>query len=148
MTFKNYNQLNELFDKPYKYETTPFGYQFFVNDDHYEIVVKPRIYSFGPGMNIRGKEISFTKNGNDRMDTAEDPFRVFATVIDAFKNENLSDTEYITFTAYRKEKSRVKLYNKMVKVFTKKLKWDSYKIAEEGSNMSYTIYKYDYSDVA
>ncbi len=144
MNFKNY--INELFDNPYHYKKVDASfYQFFVGEDHYEVeLFRKEYFSHEAGKTLEGIEISFQKNGYYDVDKSLEPFRVFATVIDMAKKEKASEKDFIEFGAQKVEKSKVKLYNKMAKVFVKKLNWETYTTKKNADSVTYVLFKKKY----
>ena len=151
MKFKEYIDLNELFDKPYSYEEidpareykvvldTPSG-----KKDVYEITFELRVFEVD-GNEILGLEINFFKNGSqtiNKSSSREVPFRIFATIIEILRKEiSLSKIDFIMFNGSKKEPSRIKLYKSMVKYMKKQLKWEDIIIKDEGPEISFIISK-------
>jgi hypothetical protein len=150
MKFKQYNQLNEAFDKPYKYKQTSktsiqAKYQFFEDnsDDEFEVTITEFDKYLDKTWQY-GFVIVFNKNNSAKISTSNSPFRVFATIVDITKNEiknSKKDIVFIEFSAAEGEKSRIKLYRRMAESFRKKLKWDIVIEENESGDIFFTIYK-------
>jgi len=120
MKFKLFN---ESLDKPYKLELQSKGaisqYGFLTSDEVHYLV------SFNSGEEIiHGKMYNHTlmsfedEQGSMNITAAGNAFRVFATVLSAFKKESkrIKKSDYISFGADASEPSRIKLYRRLVKM--------------------------------
>ena len=119
-----FREIFESFDKPYKWKngTSTKDYkdfEFTAESGEYFVIFVMR----GEGDNSY-TAVSF-ENDDEKMDITDDgdAFRIFATVFDillANKKEIVSHG-YLKFSAPVNEPSRVKLYDRMTKVFAKKM---------------------------
>jgi membrane-associated HD superfamily phosphohydrolase len=155
MKFKEYNKfnglndLNELFDKPYKHTQTSqkniqTRYEFFEDDskDVFEVIIT-KMDKYLDQTWKDGIVVVFQKNNSAEMSISNSPSQVFATVIDIVKNtlKDTPDIVFIEFSAENDERSRISLYKRMAETFRKKLKWSHVTKEQESSDVFFTIYK-------
>ncbi len=140
MNFKDYIT-NEAFDKPYELtKVSAKKYTFEVNDDNYSVVFLPKEMRTSKD-DLKGVEVAFYKNDSSDQSKSENPFRVFATVLEAAKLFNVKQYDYVEFSSNIVEKNRVSLYDKFEKYTKKKLNWKYSQSYVDGPVKWYIIYK-------
>ncbi len=123
LTFKNY-RTNEAFDKPYEWWAD------LITKNHLEYAFETHkkekyyvIFILNDGENPN-TTVSFTdEDGGYKMTDSGDAFRIFATVMEILysQKEQLLSQGSIKFTAKNDEPSRIRLYDRMVKKYAKKI---------------------------
>lgn len=127
--------LKELFDNPLEYKlintTNEHGiptdnYQFVINDKKYNVQIykiddfrQAGVNSSKSGIGIDFQNLSVNMNDNEGITDTGDEIKVFSTVLDIIKIAiSKHKPELIAFGAH--EKSRQKLYNRMISVMKSK----------------------------
>jgi len=126
---KTYQQLiSELFDKPLKYKYTG-------NEDEAEYEFKTSsgnwyVVNFVPRKDGRIEIMFADDDDSTEITNAGSPIEVFSTVIAIIKDYiDAEEPESMVIESLAKEKSRVKLYRRLIKEFTKK--YPMYKATEK-----------------
>jgi hypothetical protein len=129
-------ELFEAFDKPYKWKLinknhnlTEFSFE--TGTEKYFVMLVRY-----PGGKKNITDVTFeTSLGSVRIGNQGNAFRVFATIFDILLSEKDNIVSYgnMKFSADASEKSRVKLYDAMVKRFSKKM---GYSHVDRDSNPS------------
>lgn len=126
---KTYQQLiSELFDKPLKYTYTG-------NEDEAEYEFKTssgKYYQVGfiPRKDDKIEIMFADDDDSTEITNAGNAIEVFSTVIAIIKNYiDAEEPESMIIEALAKEKSRVKLYRRLLKEFSKK--YPDYKVTEK-----------------
>ena len=136
-------RLNEIFDKalPWEWDKNPSDTNmvafFQVDDAEYNVEFDSSMegqwgFDFGRSESNNSPVSEITGTGNQ--------YAVFATVVDIVKEFiSQNDPNHIVFSADRNEPSRIKLYNRMLKMFPKD-KYDV-KITNEADSAYYDVTK-------
>jgi len=126
---KTYQQLiSELFDKPLKYKYTG-------NEDEAEYEFKTSsgnwyVVNFVPRKDGRIEIMFADDDDSTEITNAGSPIEVFSTVIAIIKDFiDAEEPESMVIESLAKEKSRVKLYRRLIKEFTRK--YSEYKATEK-----------------
>ena len=127
----------EAFDNPYKFKKA-YDDEY---DTDYHFEVGDIKYSISLARYDNKTTLSFSANGRDEMTDADNPFRIFATVLEVIKKEKKRILKYGEFenSAYLKDKSRVTLYTVMNKKLKKLLGYDKLKIEKDAGYATYTF---------
>ncbi len=143
MTFKEEldPNLSEAFDNPYELTRDSYNnFSFDVDGDHYTVMFKGKTMRTSRA-NLLGVEVIFDKNGSTDISKSQSPFRVFATVIEAMAQYNVSNFDYIEFSGDVKDKSRQKLYQKLRIKLQKELGWKYSEEDNQGKDIYQIIFK-------
>ena len=146
MRISRFKSYNEAFDKPYKWKlqqskrtVTSYSFQDDAGDVfevHFHSIDDRR---FADGERAHGVNLSFQKGGSWEQSEGGTPFRVLATVYAIVKDYEMQGEDFLEIGMEKAEKSRVKLYNVMMKKLQKELKMPFWSIYEQHSVQFLTI---------
>jgi len=131
-TFKQYNLITELFDKPlpFKWKESDESFwrgSFKVGSASYETTAAEIGYDEW--------DVSFTKNGSYKASAGNDEIKVFSTVIAMVKEFAIKQNPKIILISASKhdthEQSRVKLYKKLITKYAKSFGYKLTKFDDE-----------------
>ncbi len=131
MKFKNYLDINEAFDNPYKVVHHP-------KDDAYVFKTEDgELYTITIFKTSSGDQPYYmlyfeNENGDTHITNQGNAFRILATVIDVvlIEKSNIEKTKGLVFSA--EEKSRKSLYLALVKKLKNKLKFKKFSTFTDG----------------
>ena len=141
--FRTYN---EVFDRPYEWKKESNGsnvsrFEFFDGETNFSVKL---FYEDATKDNPKTIEVQFSKqkaNGEYEFDISKskNAFRIFATVSDILL-KNLKGYKDISFNSKLSDKSRIKLYDRLVPRLVKKLKWTGWDTDKNQGGVGYTLY--------
>ncbi len=135
------HRLDEAFDNPYELNRDSYNnFSFEVDGDQYEVMFKGKTMRTS-NANLLGVEVIFDKNGSTDISKSKEPFRVFATVIEAMAQYGVGNFDYIEFSGDVKDRSRQKLYQKMRVKLQKMLGWNHSEEDDQGRDVYQVIFK-------
>lgn len=108
----------ESLSSPYHWRLTTkhAGYEIAKFDVDMSEIVVSMIYEAVGSLDLMS--VSFARGTTQSITGTGDQYRIFATVLDVMRNRiDEMKPDYVTFIADKEEKSRVSLYDKMVKRF-------------------------------